>query len=177
MDHSSDFMNDISRLFLIVMFSLLSKAVSGYYAVKDKYLQYTYSSDKIGPHNRYLITDGKRAEYQGDTHVPYQSLYIEEWIDSKGRQKNIVLHEGDEIPTYWTITPFQGIPARCPWVWIGDIETEVDLTNEFDLFLVAGNKILSSLVQNHTHLIYIETGTLKEIEFPSDGITIEEDVD
>lgn len=176
-----DLFREISNILLVIMYGLLSKAVTGYHFVKDKYLEYKYTTDTIQPTDRYLLTsDGRNANFNS---IPVGSVYIEEWIDTRGHKKMIVRYEGETIPTTWNISPFDMSPAKCPWVWVGDKETEIDLTRTFDKFLVPGNilkeELVSKLIKmtDHTRLIYMETGTLKEVEFPGDGITIEADVD
>jgi hypothetical protein len=172
-------LDEISRILLLIMYALLSKVVNGYHFVKDKYLEYKYTTEDIQPTERYLLTPLGRQE--PSTVVPTDSVYIEEWIDTKGHKKMIALYEGEVIPTNWSHTPFDLPPARCPWVWVGDKETEIDMTRTFDKFLVPGNQIRIGLVEklikitDHTKLIYIESGTLNEVEFPGDGITIESD--
>lgn len=174
-------LDEISRILLLIMYALLSKAVNGYHLVKDKYLEYKYTTDDIKPTERYFLTPSGREEDCNHPKVPTTWVYIEEWMDTKGRKKMIVLYEGQVIPTSWTHTPFDMPPAKCPWVWVGDKETEIDMTRTFDKFLVPGNEIRMGLVEklikitDHTKLIYIETGTLKEVKFPGDGITIESD--
>lgn len=110
--------------------------------------------------------------------VPEKTVYIEEW--RRGDLKKYVVHyEGETIPRTWTWSPFDRI-VRSPWVWVGDRETEIDLTRTFDKFLVAGNRITKELVHHYvrvtprTKLMYIQSGTFKELDFPGDGITIEE---
>ena len=173
-------LDEISRILLLIMYALLSKAVTGYHFVKDKYLEYKYTTDEIHPTERYFLNPLGRQDYSNPfVEVPSDCVYIEEWMDTKGRKKMVVRYEGEAIPTHWTHSPFELPPARCPWVWVGDKETEIDMTRTFDKFLVPGNQIRMELVEklikvtDHTHLIYIETGTLNEIEFPGDGITIE----
>ena len=175
-------LEEVSRILLLIMYAILSKAVNGYHFVKDKYLEYKYTTDEIHPTERYFLTSHGREEYVNpSTMVPTDKVYIEEWMDTKGRKKMIALYEGHAIPITWTHTPFDLPPARCPWVWVGDKETEIDMTRTFDKFLVPGNQIRMELAEklikitDHTHLIYIESGTLNEIEFPGDGITIESD--
>ena len=113
--------------------------------------------------------------------VPEDSVYVEEWV--RGETKRcVVKYEGEKIPTTWTSTPFD-TNARTPWVWVGDRDTEIDLTRTFNKFLVVGNVITLDLVlkliqvTDRTNLIYIESGTFRELKFPGDGITIEEYVD
>jgi hypothetical protein len=65
-------------------------------------------------------------------------------------------------------------------VWVGDRDTEIDLTRTFNRYLVVGNRITQALVKkliqvtDKTNLIYIESGTFKELKFPGDGLVIEE---
>jgi hypothetical protein len=110
--------------------------------------------------------------------VPEGAIYIEEWV--RGSIKKCVLkYEGETIPRAWTESPFDKHP-RTPWIWVGDRETEIDLTRTFTKFLVVGNRITKDLVKSilcvtpKTRLVYIEAGTFKELDFPGDGLTIEE---
>ena len=173
-------LDEISRLLLVIMYALVSKAVVGYHYVKEKYLEYKYTTSEIKPTDRYFITpDGRENDMSSFDNVPPGWVYIEEWMDTKGHKKNIVLYEGDLVPMVWGMTPFERPPAKCPWVWVGDRDTETDLTRTFDKFLVPGNIIKTELVSkltDHTNLIYIETKTFNQVKFPGDGLTIEEDV-
>lgn len=171
-------LSEISRILLLIMYALLSKAVNGYHYVKDRYLEYKYTTDEIRPTERYLLTPDGREDPINSV-VPTDRVYIEEWMDTKGHKKMIALYEGEVIPTNWTHSPFDLPHAKCPWVWVGDKETEIDMTRTFDKFLVPGNQIRMELVEkvikvtDHTNLIYIASGTLNEVKFPGDGITIE----
>lgn len=113
--------------------------------------------------------------------VPEGRVYIEEWVRNDTK-RCVVRYAGEEIPKTWTTTPFDTNP-KTPWVWVGDRDTEIDLTRTFTRFLVVGNVITMELVEkliqvtDRTQLIYIETGTFKELKFPGDGITISEYVD
>lgn len=128
------------------------------------------------PYQRYFLSDDYEFD-EGFTHVPEDSVYIEEWIKD-GDKKCVVRYEGEEIPHEWVQTPFDLPTPTCPWVWVGDKDTEVDLTRTFQKFLVPGNRILLDLVlkliqvNERTHLIYIDSLTFDEHEFPGDGITI-----
>ncbi len=182
-----DLWAEISRVLLLIMYSLLSKAVTGYHFVKDKYLEYKYAVDadaELKPTDRYFLTpDGRDNKVDDVDHVPEGWVYLEEWMDSKGTKKMTVLYEGDLVPIVWGMSPFEMPPAKCPWVWVGDKETEIDLTRTFDKFLVPGNVLKKELVSklikmtDHTDLIYIETKTFNQVKFPGDGITIEADAE
>jgi hypothetical protein len=179
-----DLWQEISRVLLLIMYSLLSKAVTGYHFVKDKYLEYKYSTTEIAPTDRYFLTpEGRDNDVEGVDTVPENWVYVEEWIDIRGTKKMMVLYEGDLVPIVWGMSPFEKPPAKCPWVWVGDKETEIDLTRTFDKFLVPGNVLKEELVSklikmtDHTNLIYIETKTFNQVKFPGEGITIEADVD
>ena len=181
-DNSVDIWSEISRVLLLIMYALLAKTVNGYHYVKDKYLEYKYAVDadaEIRPTTRYFLTSDGQHEITADADsVPPGSVYVEEWIDTKGHKKMTALYEGDLVPRIWGMTLFERPPAKCPWVWVGDRETEVDLTRTFDKFLVPGNIIKPELVSKLTdqkNLIYIETKTFNQIKFPGDGITIEAD--
>lgn len=113
--------------------------------------------------------------------VPEKMVYVEEWV-AGSTKKLVVRYSGETIPRNWSESPLDKT-ARCPWVWVGDRHTEIDLTRTFEKFLVVGNRITSDLVRQYicmtpqSKLMYIQAGTFKELEFPGDGITIEEYVD
>ncbi len=136
-------------------------------------------TDATSPHRRYFL--GATDPVDGYDRVPEDQVYVEEWVQGETK-RCVVRYEGEEIPTSWTSTPFD-TNARTPWVWVGDRDTEIDLTRTFNKFLVVGNVITLDLVlklihvNESTNLIYIESGTFKELKFPGDGITIEEYVD
>jgi hypothetical protein len=129
------------------------------------------------PHRCYFL--GAESESPSTlTHVPEGKIYIEEWIHGDTR-RSVVRYAGEEIPKTWTTSPLEK-HAKTPWVWVGDRETEIDLTRTFNKFLVVGNvikmELVSSLIQvtQRSNLLYIEAGTFKELKFPGDGITIVE---
>jgi hypothetical protein len=183
--NNTDVWAEISRVVLLIMYALLAKTVNGYHYVKDKYLEYKYSSDEVKPTRRYFLAeDGDENNVlSNDKIVPEDWVYIEEWVDIKGHKKMVVKYEGEEFQSEWKESPFDLPPAKCPWVWVGDRETEIDLTRTFDRFLVPGNTLKEDLVSklikitDRTNLIYIETKTFNQIKFPGDGITIEADVE
>jgi hypothetical protein len=185
MNTSADIFQEMSRILLVIMYALLTGAVKGYHVVKDKYLEYKYASDDIKPTRQYFLAeDGEEhSVLSNDRVVPEDWVYIEEWIDIKGHKKMVVKYENDKIPLEWEVSPFDLPSAKCPWVWVGDKETEIDLTRTFDKFLVPGNILKHTLVSrlimitDRTNLIYIETKTFNQVKFPGAGITIEADVD
>jgi hypothetical protein len=127
------------------------------------------------PHRQYFLGEDEfDASY---TRVPEDTVYIEEWVQA-GVKRCVVRYEGEDIPTSWETTPFD-VEAKRPWIWVGDKETEIDLTRTFDKFLAVGNRITLDLVlrliqvTDRTALQYIEAGSFKELKFPGDGITIE----
>lgn len=123
--------------------------------------------------NRYLIS--LEDEYDEDmTRVPEGAVFVEEYVSS-GIVKRRVLYEGDEI------TPYMGdpfLPAACPWLWIGDKETEVDLTHALTKYMVPGNIIQADLLltllnaDRYSQLVYIDSRSLAEVKFPENGVTI-----
>jgi hypothetical protein len=129
----------------------------------------------IRPHHRGLI--GDVIFDSSMTHVPEGCIYTEEWYDSHGNNRIKLLQAGEEIPHRWEHTPFEKEPLR-PWVWVGNPETETDLTRAFDKYLVVGNHITQELVEHilpGRKLAYMDK-TFKQLDFPGDGITIEENV-
>lgn len=174
----------LSRLLFTGMLAAITNTIRAYHFVKDKIIEYKYAGvvTDIRPLTRYYLSNEHVPFEDTDVTVPEDCVYIEEWVDARGHKKNVVLYEGERIPHTWTQSPFD-VPAKCPWVWVGDRDTEIDLTRTFNRFLVPGNRILLDLVLNliqvtdRTNLIYIESGTFKEIKFPGDGITIKADVE
>ena len=148
--------------------------------VQRKWNAYWFTN--LRPTKQYYLSDDHTKFDVSDTRVPEDCVYIEEWTDENGHKKCAVRYEGDDIPSIWKESPFRR-HAKCPWIWVGDRETEIDLTKTFNKFLVVGNVINLDLVlkliliTERTNLIYIESGTFNEIKFPGDGITIREYVD
>jgi len=143
---------------------------------------YWYPAVPAVPTSRYFMNYPTRPEgMEPYLSVPVGAVYVEEWIRN-GIKKCVLKYEGETIPRSWTETPFDKHPA-IPWIWVGDRETEIDLTRTFNKFLVVGNRITSDLVKSilcvtpKTKLVYIQSGTFKELDFPGDGLTIEEYVD
>jgi hypothetical protein len=108
--------------------------------------------------------------------VPEGAIYVEEWF-LNGAKKCVVRYPGDPVPTAWDISPHTQ-SAKCPWIWVGDRNTEIDLTHTFAKFLVPGNRLTMALVEKlirvtpQTDLVYIEYGSFEEKKFPGDGLLI-----
>ena len=89
----------------------------------------------------------------------------------------MVRYANEVIPAVWVRSPFEQ-HAQCPWIWVGDRATEIDLTRTFNKFLVPGNRITLDLVErliqinDRTDLVYIERGTFRELKFPGEGLLI-----
>jgi len=129
----------------------------------------------IRPHHRALI--GEDVFDPSMPYVPTGCIYTEEWYDSHGNNRIRLLYEGQTIPHHWQHTPFEKEPKR-PWVWVGNPETETDMTRAFDKYLVVGNWITPELVEHllpGRKLAYMDK-TFKQLDFPGDGIVIEENV-
>lgn len=132
-------------------------------------------SPVLSPSSRYFLSDS-HVFSDSYTKVPPDSVYVEEW-SRRGEKKYVVLYENQHIPYLWIRDPFFQ-HARCPWLWVGDRNTEIDLTRTFNRFLVPGNRIRKELVEKLVHItpetkiVYIETGTFNELEFPSEGLLI-----
>lgn len=147
--------------------------------VKRAYDNYLYPElDTIRPHHQYYMTTTKLEFQTTDEVVPDQCIYIEEWVRN-GRKLCVIKYAGEIIPTAWQQSPFEK-NAKCPWIWVGDRETETDLTRAFNKFLIVGNVITDELIGHLTSakdMFYIESGTFKELKFPEEGLVIEEYVD
>jgi hypothetical protein len=135
---------------------------------------------RIAPTARYFL-GSSYVEVESTTVVPEGSLYIEDWVHDSTK-RCVVRYAGETIPQQWSEAPHEK-HARSPWIWVGDLNTEVDLTRTFSRFLVVGNRITPELVHAFirvaptSNLIYIESGTFKELKFPGEGLTIEEYAD
>jgi hypothetical protein len=147
-----------------------------YLVARNKWNAYRYPQlDTIRPHAVYFLADSRKVDESYET-VPHNAIYIEDWIDEHGTKKSVVRYEGEEIPRIWRESPFTR-NAKTPWVWVGDRDTEIDLTRTFNRFLVVGNRIRPELIKkltDRTNLIYIESGTFAELKFPGEALIIEE---
>lgn len=174
----------------MVWFAMLQYASLTYTFVQNQwtYIVYPFLRDwwnqywtpipaEVRPADRYFLGQDDKDMEKYLT-VPENTVYIEEWRRG-ALKKYVVRYGGDTIPRSWTENPFDKV-VQSPWVWVGDRETEIDLTRTFNKFLVAGNRITKELVHHYvratprTRLMYISSGTFKELDFPGDGITIEE---
>lgn len=166
-------------LLLSCAFTFASGLSRLYMILKAHYTRCRYARlETHRPQTRYYLCNDESVEFEDtDKRVPEDCVYIEEWINPNGQKKCVVLYEGEEIPTEWTRTPFE-ITARCPWLWVGDKESEIDLTRTFEKYLVVGNQITHDLVNqliritDRTDLTYIDATTFEIVKFPGDGITI-----
>lgn len=162
----------------IVAYEFLRYATLTYNAVREywnRILDWYYYTPTVQPSRRYFLSD---THTFNDSYlkVPPGAVYIEEWI-RHGEKKCVVRYPNDVIPSVWILTPFDQ-NARCPWLWVGDKETEIDLTRTFNKFLVPGNRITIDLVEKliqineKTDLVFIESGTFRELKFPGEGLLI-----
>lgn len=143
--------------------------------VWNKVVDWYYYIPQVQPNRRYFLSE---THTFNDSYlkVPPNTVYIEEWIRN-GEKKCVVRYSDEVIPARWIRTPFDQ-NARCPWIWVGDRATEIDLTRTFNKFLVPGNRITIELVEkliqmnDRTDLLYIESGTFRELKFPGEGILI-----
>lgn len=168
-------MDKITTLFMAFLHYLSMLVIAAKNAWKNYNPQLV--EDATHPHHRYFLGDDSSG-LETVTHVPEGKIYVEEWIQNDTK-RCVVRYAGEEIPKTWTTSPFAK-HAKTPWVWVGDKETEIDLTRTFNKFLVVGNIIKMELVNKlilvnqRSNLLYIESGTFKELKFPGDGITIVE---
>jgi hypothetical protein len=166
-------------LLLSCAFTFASGLARLYTLLKTQYNRCRYARlETHCPQTRYYLCNDEQVDFEDtDKRVPEDCVYIEEWINSSGQKKCVILYEGEEIPTEWTRTPFD-VAARCPWIWVGDKDTEIDLTRSFEKYLVVGNVITYDLVSqlirltDRSDLTYIDATTFEILKFPGDGITI-----
>ena len=121
-------------------------------------------------HRRYYL-DGGDVEHS-ETVVPSGKVLVEEW--TQGLQKRArVLYEGDEITLY------EGDPwvsVLPPWLWIGDQEREIDLTETLQKYVFPGNFIMYDLLTHYVDHVesvtYLDPRSLSIVKFPVEGIRV-----
>jgi hypothetical protein len=134
-----------------------------FYSPGDKLLEY------------YLSYHGEEWNSE-DTIVPKDCVYVCEYLFNDKSRKAIVQYEGEVMKK--TLTMRKG---KTPWIWIGDITAERELTSEMQKFIVHGNvikyELLNQLMDFHidTQIRYMDSTSLEFKDFPEDGIVIEED--
>lgn len=130
-----------------------------------------------------LSSDSKGVTIYDDMVVPENCLCIEEWTDPKTDEKKCrVFHENEDVSRDFFMNPFHHMhpPAKHPWIWVGDLDTGIDLTKMLHKFLVSGNLIDKRLIGKFirinelTKLQYIDSSTYDLRDFPEEGIVIEE---
>lgn len=166
-------------MFVAYVFEVVRWMSFVYVTIWKQWNTYWYTDTiPLRPTTTYFLSDENEYDESYDR-VPEDSVYVEEW-EYRGEKKYVVRYEGDQIPTTWDTSPFTYIPL-CPWIWVGDKTTEIDLTKTFSKFLVPGNRIKMDLVvklinvTDATCLMYIDARTFNEEKFPGDGILIETD--
>ncbi len=168
----------MNALLQMISFEVLRYSTMAYDKAMDLWNSfwdwYSYTP-VLSPTRRYFLSED-HVFNDSYSKVPPDTVYIEEWV-RRGEKKCVVLYENEAIPTAWNFDPFSQ-HARCPWLWIGDKSTEIDLTRTFQKFLVPGNTIRMELIKKLIHVadktkvIYIESGTFDELEFPDGGLLI-----
>jgi hypothetical protein len=124
----------------------------------------------------YFLSDTDEYD-ESYTRVPEGAVYIEEWVDKESGEKLCYVHyEGEDILVHEN--PFQLPRAKCPWTWIGDMNSEIDLTKTFKRYLIPGNRIELDLVMKLIHIteftnLQYLTAEMNFENFPGDGILIE----
>lgn len=125
---------------------------------------------------KYFLSDDDEYD-ESYTRVPEGAVFIQEWTNINGKKLCYIQYEGEEIVDYESPFSFD-LMAQSPWIWIGDKETEIDLTKTFNKFLVPGNIIRIDLVEKliqineNTDLIYIDSKSFEPKKFPGEGILI-----
>lgn len=170
-------MNTILRLIAFESLRYATMAWTAIVDLWDSFWDWYVWTPETRPTRRYFLTLSGGDMFDDDeTVVPEDVVYVEEWIQS-GTKKCVVRYPGDPIPDAWDFSPHL-LSAKCPWIWVGDRNTEIDLTQTFAKFLVPGNTIRMDLVERlirvteNTHLVYIEYGSFEEKEFPGEGLLI-----
>jgi len=138
----------------------------------DRYLS-SYRTDRGVISRKYLL--GEYEEFdESMTHVPEDCIYVEEWVKGKETRRRII-YELEEI------TPYVGNPFdtfRLPWTWIGDVSTDVDITDAVSKYLMPGNEIRLDLLllflrpHDKMEIRYVHPASGDEFLFPNSGVSI-----
>jgi hypothetical protein len=170
-------MNTILRAIGFEVLRYATMAWDSAVGVWDSFWDWYFWTPEVRPTRRYFLTsEGEQPCGDAFRVVPEQLVYVEEWL-LNGTKKCVVRYTGDPIPDLWEFSP-HALSAKCPWIWVGDRNTEIDLTQTFSKFLVPGNRIKMELVErlirvtDQTRLVYIEYGSFEEKEFPGEGLLI-----
>jgi len=118
--------------------------------------------------------------------VPDNSFFIEELefvFDDSVVKKNKIWSAGEKchILTEDESYKLYDKPSKTPWIWIGGEQNgeTVGLTCKMYEYIVPGNKITKEIISLVAPFVrnikYIAADTFDEVEFPDDGITIEDD--
>jgi hypothetical protein len=113
-----------------VFMRILQYLSTVYITLRGHWNAYHYPQlDTIRPHGRYFLSD-TRVFDNSYTIVPEGAVYIEQWIVQNGEKLLVVRYAGETIPHEWTSPP-NARHAKTPWIWVGDRDTEEDLTRTF----------------------------------------------
>ena len=168
-------MNAVLRTIAFEMLRYATMAWDGALALWNTFWDWYFWTPEVEPTTRYFLGTEQVFNESFST-VPEGAVYIEEWVYN-GAKKCVVKYPGDVIPAAWEFSPHV-LSAKCPWIWVGDRNTEIDLTQTFAKYLVPGNRITMALVEklirvtDQTRLVYIEYGSFEEKEFPGEGLLI-----
>lgn len=123
----------------------------------------------------YLCFDGTQPD-EATTRVPEDCVHVQVYETDSMEKRAVVTYDGEEI-VYKRPTGF--VRIRSPWLWIGDMDSETDLTETLQMYHVPGNKIHYDLLVHllkfgeNTAIQYLDTKTLQLVDFPEEGIVIE----
>lgn len=169
-------MNMILRMIAFESLRYATMAWTYVTSIWDSFWDWYFWTPEVRPTRRSFLTLVDTEPVEDEEVVPDGVVYVEEWI-LNGTKKCVVRYSGDPIPDSWDFSPHL-LSAKCPWIWVGDRNTEIDLTQTFAKFLVPGNRITMDLVErlirvtDQTRLVYIEYGSFEEKEFPGEGLLI-----
>ena len=161
---------------LWIVFKYLTKAYTTITSVWTHFWSWWEEDSTLKPHRQFFLNKHHLAFDSSYTEVPAETIYVEEW-KWIGESLLRVRYPGEHIPRVWFHNPFEQ-RVKQPWIYVGDKNTETDLTRTFNRFLVVGNIIRQELIDHlitdeDSELIYIAPRTFEQLKFPGEGIRIE----
>jgi hypothetical protein len=129
-----------------------------------------------------LLVLGNDKEIEWIANVPKDTLFLEKlaYFKNEDIKYKYKIWYSDQLyikPSFQIIKNITKQKVECPWIWIG--ENETDMTNQLEEYVLDGNKIkiefLNKLFPDIKKWSYICSKTLEVKDFPVEGIQIKHD--